>query len=152
MLVCSSEHKTLKLNAQEKRTSLYDCLYNFTKEEVLEDNNKWYCNRCKEHVRASKQMEIYKSNQILVLAFKRFSRGFKVKDSVDFPIEGLDVGPYIKSNLYSMQAIKTKSQYCMICTGLLTTTGRCQEGTTPHTAKIFSPMNGMSSTIAEFLK
>ena len=33
-----------------------------------------------------------------MLAFKRFSRGFKVKDSVDFPIEGLDVGPYIKSN------------------------------------------------------
>lgn len=42
-------------------------------------------------------MEIYKSNQILVLAFKRFNRGYKVKDFVDFPIEGLDIGPYIKS-------------------------------------------------------
>lgn len=97
MLVCSSEHKILKLNGNDKRTSLYDCLNNFTNPETLEDNNKWYCNRCKEHVRASKQMEIYKSNQILVLAFKRFSRGYKVKDFVDFPIEGLDIGPYIKS-------------------------------------------------------
>lgn len=33
-------------------------------------------------MKASKQMEIYKSNQILVLAFKRFSRGFKVKDFI----------------------------------------------------------------------
>lgn len=45
-------------------------------------------------------MEIYKSNQILVLAFKRFSRGYKVKDPVDFPIEGLNMGPFIKSKKF----------------------------------------------------
>lgn len=47
-------------------------------------------------------MEIYKSNQILVLAFKRFSRGFKVKDFIDFPVEGLNMGPYIKSTCPSL--------------------------------------------------
>lgn len=45
-------------------------------------------------------MEIYKANQILVLAFKRFSRGYKVKDPVDFPIEGLNMGPFIKSKKF----------------------------------------------------
>ena len=59
-------------------------------------------------MRVSKQMEIYKANQILVMAFKRFSRGFKVKDYVDFPIEGLDIGPYIKSNWYFYAGNKEK--------------------------------------------
>jgi hypothetical protein len=45
-------------------------------------------------------MEIYKCNQILVLALKRFNKGYKVKDFVNFPIGELDMGPYIKSIYY----------------------------------------------------
>jgi hypothetical protein len=40
-------------------------------------------------------MEIYKSNKILVLAFKRFSRHSKLTVPVKYPIEGLNVGPYL---------------------------------------------------------
>lgn len=40
-------------------------------------------------------MEIYKTNKILVLAFKRFNRHSKITIPIKFPIEGLDIGPYI---------------------------------------------------------
>lgn len=82
----------------DKILNLNSCLANFTTTEILEHHNEWYCNKCKEFVKASKQMEIYKSNKILVMAFKRFSRGWKVKDFIEFPIEGLDMGPFIKCN------------------------------------------------------
>jgi hypothetical protein len=32
------------------------------------------------------------------MAFKRFSRLRKIKALVDFPLEGLDMGPYLKCN------------------------------------------------------
>jgi len=53
---------------------------------LLEKDNQWYCNKCKQFKPAQKQMEIYKSNKILVLAFKRFTRVRKIRTYVDFPI------------------------------------------------------------------
>ena len=36
--------------AVEKYVTLQDCLNCFMQPEVLEENNKWYCNKCEEHV------------------------------------------------------------------------------------------------------
>lgn len=114
MLICTKQGKTLRLQSSQSRVDLGECLFNFTKTEILEDSNKWYCNKCKQFVRASKQMEIYKSNKILVLAFKRFSRGFKVKDFIDFPVEGLNMGPFIKCKCSTIQQMSIKRTLSMI--------------------------------------
>ena len=55
-------------------------------------------------------MEIYKTNKILVLAFKRFNRNRKISVPVDFPIEGLDIGPFILCILIFIKQIKKMSQ------------------------------------------
>jgi ubiquitin carboxyl-terminal hydrolase 4/11/15 len=34
--------------------SLKDCFEEFRRPEMLDDDNKWYCNKCKDHVRATK--------------------------------------------------------------------------------------------------
>ena len=65
--------------------SLYDCFKNFSVKERLEKENTVYCNKCKDHKEATKQMEVYKTNKILVLAFKRFSRHKKIIVPIDFP-------------------------------------------------------------------
>lgn len=62
-------------------------------------------------------MEIYKTNKILVLAFKRFNRGSKVKDFVEFPLEGLNLGPYIKSKFIFIQVTNKKIPSFMISMG-----------------------------------
>ncbi|KAL2002392.1 hypothetical protein VTN02DRAFT_60 [Thermoascus thermophilus] len=82
--------------AKKKRgISLNECLDEFGKEEILSENDAWYCPRCKEHRRASKKFELWKTPDILVMHLKRFSanRGFrdKIDVVVDFPIEGLDL-------------------------------------------------------------
>ena len=53
-------------------------------------------------------MEIYKSNKILVMAFKRFNRVWKVRDFIDFPIDELNMGPYLKCIFFINLANKNK--------------------------------------------
>lgn len=50
---------------------------------------------CKKFYEATKQMEIYKANKILVLSFKRFTRVRKIRELVRYPIDNFDFGPYL---------------------------------------------------------
>lgn len=53
--------------------TLHDCLKTFTMEETLSGADMWYCNKCKDHVQATKKMEVYKTPEILIIHLKRFS-------------------------------------------------------------------------------
>ncbi|PWY74367.1 UCH-domain-containing protein [Aspergillus heteromorphus CBS 117.55] len=90
-----SKRRALRQHRKKKGVTLNECLDEFNKEEVLSENDAWYCPRCKEHRRASKKFELWKTPDILVMHLKRFSasRGFRDKLDVlvDFPVEGLDM-------------------------------------------------------------
>jgi ubiquitin C-terminal hydrolase len=82
--------------------SLKDCFEQFSKLDSLVGENKWYCNKCKEQVEATKKMEIYKIPPVLILCLQRFKESKhsmyyakKMEDLVEFPIEGLDMSPYV---------------------------------------------------------
>ncbi|KAH0556058.1 hypothetical protein GP486_006003, partial [Trichoglossum hirsutum] len=87
--------RELRDRRKRQGISLDDCLDEFGKEEILSENDAWYCPRCKEHRRASKTFELWKSPDVLVIHLKRFSanRGFrdKIDVLVEFPTEGLDL-------------------------------------------------------------
>jgi ubiquitin carboxyl-terminal hydrolase 4/11/15 len=90
------EAKRNALKARRKNgITLDDCLNEFGKEEILSEMDTWYCPRCKEHRRASKKFELWKTPDILVMHLKRFSSSAMRRDKldvfVDFPIEGLDL-------------------------------------------------------------
>ncbi|EGR28359.1 ubiquitin carboxyl-terminal hydrolase family protein, putative [Ichthyophthirius multifiliis] len=108
-----NSQKKEEQESQQKQTSLYDCLNLFVKEEILQQGNEWYCNICKQHKQASKKMEIYKIPKIIIFHFKRFkmnklssigsfyyaSGGQKLDEFIDFPIQNLNLGNYVLSNL-----------------------------------------------------
>ncbi|KAI1808420.1 UCH-domain-containing protein [Daldinia bambusicola] len=75
--------------------TLEACLDEFEREEILSEQDMWYCPRCKEHRRASKKFDLWKTPDILVIHLKRFSSsGFrrdKLEVLVDFPLENLDI-------------------------------------------------------------
>lgn len=75
--------------------TLDDCLDEFENEEILSEQDTWYCPRCKEHRRASKKFDLWKTPDILVVHLKRFSssgwRRDKLDILVDFPVDGLDL-------------------------------------------------------------
>lgn len=54
--------------------SISDCFKLFQEPEILEQDNAWYCPKCKDFVLAKKQMQIYKAPKILIVALKRFKR------------------------------------------------------------------------------
>ena len=92
-----------------KDINLYDCLNLFNSEEILDGDNEWYCNKCKEHVNAVKKMDIYKSPYYLIFQLKRFKQDdeessiFNIFNStknttfIDFPTTNLDLSRYILS-------------------------------------------------------
>lgn len=95
--------------------TLDDCLGEFEKEEILSEQDTWYCPRCKEHRRASKKFDLWKTPDILAVHLKRFSsagwRREKLDVLVDFPIEGLDLTSRVidkedgKQEIYDLIAV-----------------------------------------------
>ncbi|KAH6712208.1 ubiquitin carboxyl-terminal hydrolase-like protein [Leptodontidium sp. MPI-SDFR-AT-0119] len=95
--------------------TLNDCLDEFGKEEILSEMDTWYCPRCKEHKRASKKFELWKTPDILIMHLKRFSssqyRRDKLDVLVDFPIDGLDLSSRVietedgKQEIYDLFAV-----------------------------------------------
>ncbi|KAJ3154373.1 ubiquitin carboxyl-terminal hydrolase [Geranomyces variabilis] len=91
-----------KQHAPKQKLTLQDCLDEYRKEEMLGDDNNWYCPNCKEHRPTKKKLDIWTVPEILVFHLKRFSnagRGYgyrsmmgdKIDSLVDAPIHGLDL-------------------------------------------------------------
>jgi hypothetical protein len=77
---------------------LGDCLEAFTREEVLGEQDAWYCSKCKDHMRAKKKMEVWRMPDVLIIHLKRFSHTRwgreKLNTLVNFPLEGLNMSKY----------------------------------------------------------
>lgn len=91
-----------KFNHAKDKETLAGCLEAYRKKSKLDKENAWYCNVCKDHVEATKQIEIYNVPPILIFCFQRFkSHGMyfkeKMEDTVEFPLENLDMTPYVVS-------------------------------------------------------
>jgi ubiquitin carboxyl-terminal hydrolase 2/21 len=55
-----------------RSVSLESCLETFASSEVLDANNKWKCDHCKQLVQATKESKIYKCPPVLIIHLKRF--------------------------------------------------------------------------------
>ncbi|KAM9732560.1 ubiquitin carboxyl-terminal hydrolase 2a isoform 2-T5 [Menidia menidia] len=96
--------------------SLMDCVRLFTKEDVLDGDEKPTCYRCKTRRRCTKKFTIQKFPKILVLHLKRFSearRTSKLSTFVNFPMKDLDLREFASENstnaVYSLYAVSNHS-------------------------------------------
>lgn len=106
-------------SGRTKRLTLQSCLEKFTTKERLGENDEWYSPFSKKHVRAFKEMSIWSLPDILIIQLKRFlyeasamsqrygmgNRREKVTSLVHFPIEGLDMKPYVLGPCEESEAI-----------------------------------------------
>jgi ubiquitin carboxyl-terminal hydrolase 4/11/15 len=112
------ELKIRQRKRKSRRTqgiTLDECLDEFERAEVLSEQDMWYCPRCKEHRRATKKFDLWKTPDYLVAHLKRFSssgwRRDKLDVLVDFPIEGLDLTSRVlqkedgKDEIYDLIAV-----------------------------------------------
>ncbi|OLY83986.1 putative ubiquitin carboxyl-terminal hydrolase 12 [Smittium mucronatum] len=108
-----------------KSVSLSECFNEFVREEKLDEQDSWYCSKCKEFRQATKKLDLWRLPEILVIHLKRFdhSREWskKIDTLVEFPLEGLDLsglfpdqqlsvvnsdefGSGLKTNIYDLYA------------------------------------------------
>ncbi|XP_061074407.1 ubiquitin carboxyl-terminal hydrolase 2-like isoform X1 [Conger conger] len=97
--------------------SLMDCVRLFTKEDVLDGDEKPTCYRCKARRKCTKKFTIQKFPKILVLHLKRFSeariRSSKLSTFVNFPMKDLDLREFASENrvnaVYTLYAVSNHS-------------------------------------------
>uniref|UniRef100_A0A8C1G917 Ubiquitin carboxyl-terminal hydrolase n=1 Tax=Cyprinus carpio TaxID=7962 RepID=A0A8C1G917_CYPCA len=97
--------------------SLMDCMRLFTKEDVLDGDEKPTCYRCKARRRCMKKFTVQKFPKILVLHLKRFSearvRTSKLSTFVNFPMKDLDLREFASdrssSAVYNLYAVSNHS-------------------------------------------
>jgi len=91
-------------NNDDSPITLTDCLKEFTNAEQLDAQNAWFCSKCSNHVCARKKITLWTTPDILILHLKRFhydrcaTGGLvrnKVENQVIFPVDNLDMAPYI---------------------------------------------------------
>jgi hypothetical protein len=101
------------LSPQNYSLSVYDCLNRFIQIEDLESENAWLCTNCKSLEKAKKNIEISKNPLILILQLKRFKNNHKVKTTIDFPLNNLDLKYFFGKN--SKIDISTKYDLFGVC-------------------------------------
>lgn len=88
-----------KLNSV-RDISLHDCLQEFVQTELLDEDNKWFCPRCKRFTKLTKKINITRLPQVLIIHFKRFKlnpNGYfnKMDTFIKYNVnEVLDLTPY----------------------------------------------------------
>ncbi|XP_068845164.1 ubiquitin carboxyl-terminal hydrolase 2 isoform X1 [Capricornis sumatraensis] len=97
--------------------TLMDCMRLFTKEDVLDGDEKPTCCHCRARKRCIKKFSIQRFPKILVLHLKRFSesriRTSKLTAFVNFPLRDLDLREFASENtnhaVYNLYAVSNHS-------------------------------------------
>jgi hypothetical protein len=100
--ISPSSTSSSRVMKKKRGVSIMDCIEKFCELEQLDESDMWYCNKCKEHVRAWKQVSLCRTPPILIVHLKRFHysstthRRDKIDTLIDFPLTGLDLRGIVK--------------------------------------------------------
>mmetsp|Transcript_3430 Transcript_3430/g.5190 ORF Transcript_3430/g.5190 Transcript_3430/m.5190 type:complete len:915 (-) Transcript_3430:35-2779(-) len=101
---------------KSKAVTIQDCLHSYCALEDLTGDDKYKCEACKTVNEATKQLRISRLPEMLVLHIKRFRYdsyfGSKVSQHVQFPIEDLDVKPFVQAK--DPKAAPSVSKYDLV--------------------------------------
>lgn len=95
---------------REGQCDVRDCLRSYCAAEQLAGDELWRCPRCKKDREAVKKITITRAPDTLVIHFKRFSASRtesarKVRTPVHFPLQGLDMSPFVEPPMTPEQEV-----------------------------------------------
>ena len=104
-------NRTIQIPNYNEFYFLNDCLKLFCEEELLSNDNMWYCNKCKKHKPAKKQIRLFKLPNYLIIHLKKFkmTNGFFYSSNdkndifIKYPINNLDLSNYIEDSVGKKQ-------------------------------------------------
>lgn len=82
------------------KASLHECFELYFMEEKLGVEDAWMCPNCKRRQQGTKKLSLWTTPDIFIVHLKRFrqqssSQRTKLMTDIVFPINGLDVSPYV---------------------------------------------------------
>ena len=84
-------------------TTLHECFEAFCKEEIMKDENQYFCSTCNERQNAKKTLKICKLPDILIITLKRFKYSShysrKINRTVSFPMTDFDVRRFVTPDI-----------------------------------------------------
>ena len=111
---------------------LSECFEKFAMMEQLDEDNKTYCSKCKDHKQGLKEMGIFRLPEVLIIHLKRFKpkkyHSSKNNKLVEFPLEGLDMRNYSidQEGIYDLYAVS--NHYGSLEGGHYTAYAKCHDG------------------------
>ena len=78
-------------------TTLYQCIDEYTKPEILEGENAWYNETTRQKEDVKKQIRFWNFPNIIIIALNRFTPDGmrKINNNIDFPLDDLDLSKYV---------------------------------------------------------
>eukprot|EP00667_Euglena_gracilis_P003514 EG_transcript_3523 len=92
---------------------LDSCMDLFTAEERLEDDNMWFCEKCKKKTSSAKQINLFRLPKCLIVHLKRFKYNVygtvtkKLDNLVEFPVEGWDLRKWLPQQRQEDPTVQT---------------------------------------------
>ena len=105
--------KSIKYDEQ-KEIDLSDCFNEFTKIEILNEENKWFCQKCNQTKQGINQLNLFAVPKILIIQLKRFITinliKKKIHAKIKFPFENFNLSKFVKykeesGNLYKREDV-----------------------------------------------
>ncbi len=91
---------------QPQSVSLPQCIDAYCEKEVLQESEAWFCGACKKPRRATKEIRLSRTPNVLVIHLKRFKQlgrvRAKVSTRVEFPVRGLDLSRWTTAGCAKM--------------------------------------------------
>lgn len=96
---------TITLTLEKEYNSIYDCLNEFTRENSLDENNSWKCDKCKNDVCPNKKITFWDLSNVLIFTVKQYRYlENKMNHYITFP-------EYLNMENYCMNIHKDKLHY-----------------------------------------
>tara|TARA_Y100001970_G_scaffold284224_2_gene401130 strand:+ start:803 stop:1840 length:1038 start_codon:yes stop_codon:yes gene_type:complete len=73
-------------NIINKKITLYDCYEMFTRQEYLDGEDMWKCDKCNDVKCANKRLLLWSTPKVLIICLKRFKNFVKNNVLIDFPL------------------------------------------------------------------
>ena len=84
--------------------TIYDCLDEFIKPNILDKNNKWKCDKCKELVCPQKKVNFWNLSPVIIILIKQFGLNRKINKHIEFP-------EYLNMEKYCINSKKNSTNY-----------------------------------------
>jgi uncharacterized UBP type Zn finger protein len=78
----------------KKEIKLYEILSVNNQYEKYENENSYFCEKCKKNVIAVKKTFLYSLPEVIIFHFQRKEKGIYNKIKINFPFEDLDLNPF----------------------------------------------------------